>query len=312
MRTVVETIERLAPMKHTVLITGESGTGKELLARALHFGGPRANGPFIAVNCAALPSGLIESELFGSAKGAFTGAFKDRAGKIEAADGGTLFLDEVAELPMEVQPKLLRVLETLSVERVGENKLREVDLRLVAATNKDPEALVEKGEFREDLYYRLAVVPVKIPPLRSRPEDIGPLARYLVWSIAGDEAPELTDEAIAALSARPWPGNVRELANVLERTLALHEGGPITDESLFGTTQPLRAAPTRPSEGSPRVTLPAEGAALDDMVRDLLVQALERQRWNQSAAARLLKVPRHVLQYRMEKFGIVPPKAEKR
>jgi two-component system NtrC family response regulator len=310
MRQVAATIEKLARTDLTVFLLGESGTGKEVMARALHYDGPRADGPFVAVNCAALPRDLVESELFGSAKGAFTGAHKDRPGKFEAADGGTLFLDEAAELPIETQPKLLRALEERAFSRVGETALRRVDVRVVAAANRDPRTMVEEGRFREDLYFRLAVAPVYVPPLRERPEDVGPLARSFLRRLAGDEeAPELTEEAVAELMRRRWPGNVRELKNVIERAFALNEGGPIEAEHLqdAGWGPQPASPPAAPPAGGGGSRLPAEGAALDDLVRDILREALERTSWNQSAASRLLRVPRHILQYRMAKYGIRPP-----
>jgi DNA-binding NtrC family response regulator len=310
MRAVAATIAKLARTDLTVFLLGESGTGKEVMARALHYDGPRAEGPFVAVNCAALPRDLVESELFGSAKGAFTGAHRDRPGKFEAADGGTLFLDEAADLPIEAQPKLLRALEERAFERVGETTLRRVNVRVVAAANRDPRAMVEEGRFREDLYFRLAVAPVYVPPLRERPEDVGPLARAFLRRLAGDEeAPELTAEAIAELERRRWPGNVRELKNVIERAFALNEGGPIEAEHLQDAAWGLLPSATSP-EPPPAVggtRLPADGAPLDDLVRDILLEALTRTSWNQSAAARLLRIPRHILQYRMAKYGIRQP-----
>jgi two-component system NtrC family response regulator len=321
MRNVVQMIERLAGSDASVLLQGETGTGKDLLARALHFGGPRADGPFVALNCAALPAGLVESELFGHARGSFTGALRERAGKLESAHRGTLFLDEVGELPLETQPKLLRALEDRSFERVGEDRLRRVDVRVIAASNRDLAEMVRQGKLREDLYFRLAVVRVTVPPLRERVEDIGPLARYLMARLGGEDAPELTDEAVAMLEARTWPGNVRELANVLEATLALHEGGPVGPaelrlESSLGAPSaapaPIVASASEPAAPAPppvRSMLPPEGAPLDSLVRDILVEALNRKGWNQSAAARLLRIPRHVLQYRMAKYRIVPPSA---
>jgi two-component system NtrC family response regulator len=309
MRAVAATIAKLARTDLTVFLLGESGTGKEVMARALHYDGPRAEGPFVAVNCAALPRDLVESELFGSAKGAFTGAHRDRPGKFEAADGGTLFLDEAADLPLEAQPKLLRALEERAFERVGETTLRRVNVRVVAAANRDPRAMVEEGRFREDLYFRLAVAPVYVPPLRERPEDVGPLARAFLRRLASDEeAPELTAEAIAELERRRWPGNVRELKNVIERAFALNEGGPIEAEHLQDAAWgplPAATAPEPAPAGGTR--LPADGAPLDDLVRDILLEALTRTSWNQSAAARLLRIPRHILQYRMAKYGIRQP-----
>lgn len=310
MREVVETVEKLASTRLNVLITGESGTGKELLARALHHGSERADGPFVAINCAALPRDLVESELFGSAQGAFTGAHKDRPGKLEAAHGGTLFLDEVGELPLDVQPKLLRALEERAFERIGENKLRRVDLRLVAATNRNLQTMAAEGRFREDLYFRIAVAPIHVPPLRERIEDIVPLARFLVGRFAGADAPELGEDACLALVRQAWPGNVRQLANALERALALHGEGPIVAAEVAAGDRPIALPRAAPLEtGRSGVVLPSEGAPLDDMVRDLVTQALEKAAWNQTAAARLLRIPRHVLQYRMEKYGIEAPPA---
>lgn len=307
MRRLMAVIDKLALSGASVLLTGESGTGKDLLARALHFGGPRAAGPLVAVNCAALPAGLVESELFGHVKGAFTGASADRIGKLEAAHKGTLFLDEVAELPLDVQPKLLRALEERAFERVGDNRLRRVDVRVVAATNRDLKASVQQGRFRADLYFRLAVVPVGVPALRARPEDVPVLARHLLARFGGPEAPELTGAALDWLQARDWPGNVRELANLIECTLALHEGGPIDAEHL------RRHQDLASSAGITQAAVPSETwrvdapRSLDAVVRALLVEALERCGWNQSAAARALGVPRHVLQYRMMKYRIEAP-----
>jgi two-component system NtrC family response regulator len=307
MRRLMAIIDKLALSGASVLLTGESGTGKDLLARALHFGGPRAAGPLIAVNCAALPGGLVESELFGHVRGAFTGAAGDRIGKLEAAHKGTLFLDEVAELPLDVQPKLLRALEERAFERVGDNRVRRVDVRVVAATNRDLRALVSQERFREDLYFRLAVVPVNVPALRERREDVPALARHLLARFGGPEAPELTDAALDWLQAQSWPGNVRELANLIECTLALHEAGPIDADDLRRHRQMVTAAGL-PQEAEHSTDAAAPGAGtLDGAVRALLVEALERCGWNQSAAARALGVPRHVLQYRMVKYRIDAP-----
>ena len=203
MRRVVATVERLAQSDVTVLITGESGTGKDLVARALHFAGRRAAGPFVALSCAALPAGLVEAELFGHARGSFTGAVAERAGRLEAAHGGTLFLDEVGELPLEVQPKLLRALETRAFERVGENRVRQTDVRLVAATHRDLRQMVQEGRFREDLYFRLAVVPIHILPLRERPYDLAPLVRYLLTRISEEPLRDPIGRALTPVESTP-------------------------------------------------------------------------------------------------------------
>jgi DNA-binding NtrC family response regulator len=311
MQRVLRQVEMLARRDARVLLEGESGTGKELLARLLHSGGPRAGCPFIAVNCPALPASLAESELFGHAKGAFTGATADRPGKIEAADGGVLFLDEVSELPLELQPKLLRVLQEEAVERVGETRLRPVNVRVVAASNRNLLEMVRAGRFREDLYFRLAVVTVHVPPLRERPEDIEPLVRHFVRGFADLDGVPLNPEelvsqdALDALSRRTYRGNVRELANVVESALALQDGnGPLSAGDLEAEAPPPAGAVR---SDTVVVNLPPEGAPLDALVREILVQALEQRAWNQSAAARMLRIPRHVLQYRMTKYGIVPP-----
>ena len=241
-------LERVAPTGSTVLLTGESGTGKELFARALHALSHRASGPFVAVNCAAIPEQLVENELFGHEKGAFTGADRREAGRFERARGGTLFLDEVGELPLAVQGKVLRVLEERTFERVGGGGTQTADVRLVAATNRDLAAMVAAGQFRQDLYFRLDVFPVELPPLAERASDIPHLARHLVEEIAerhGTGAPQIEPEALDLLAGRPWPGNVRELANVLERAVILAEGGRISRADLATVVAPLEASGER-------------------------------------------------------------------
>ncbi len=299
MRAVVETLRRAAASTVTVLLTGESGTGKELAARAIRDWSARADKAWVVVNCGAIPRDLVESELFGHARGAFTGAARDREGKFEAANGGTLFLDEVGELEPGVQVKLLRVLQELTVERVGESTLRPVDVRIVAATNVDLEAAVAAGRLREDLYYRLSVLTVRLPPLRERAEDIPLLVQHLLRRIAPAEALTIEPRAMELLRRQEWRGNVRELSNVLERAVALR------------TSHVLTVADVGPREASGRrlVDLPVDGVALDDVVRDAVLQALSRSGWNRSQAARLLRVPRHILLYRMQKLGIGQPEA---
>ncbi|HVT61047.1 MAG TPA: sigma-54 dependent transcriptional regulator [Thermoanaerobaculia bacterium] len=235
LRAALRLLERVAPAESTVLLTGESGTGKEVFARALHALSARRGGPFVAVNCAAIPETLLENELFGHERGSFTGADRRQAGRFELAQGGTLLLDEIGELPLPLQGKVLRVLEERTFERVGGGKTLRADLRLVAATNRDPRAMVEEGRFRADLFFRLNVFPIELPPLRERASDVPLLARHLLAEIAGRhrrEAPRLTEEAADLLAAQPWPGNVRELANVLERAVILCEGPALRPAEL--------------------------------------------------------------------------------
>jgi DNA-binding NtrC family response regulator len=300
-RGILELVHRVASGDATVLITGESGTGKELVARALHFASPRRAAPFVVVNCGAIPRDLLESELFGHVRGAFTGAVRDKVGKFEQAEGGTLFLDEIGDLPLELQVKLLRAVQEHEIERVGEGKPRRVQARIVAATHRDLEALVAAGTFREDLYYRIAVIPLDLPPLRQRREDIPLLVRHFVRTFAPGEDVRITEAAMAALTRARWRGNVRELMNVCQRVVTLRRGNTIAVEDL-----PIGLAETA-EPGTDVVTLPAEGISLDVLVRMAVVQALERCGWNQTRAARLLRVPRHILLYRMEKYGISPP-----
>ncbi len=298
MRNVFDLVRRVAPTEASVLITGESGTGKELIARAIHQGGVRNKGPFVAINCAAIPANLLESELFGHARGSFTGAVRDHIGKFEQADGGTLFLDEVGEMPMELQPKLLRVLQEMEVEPLG-GKTRSVDVRIIAATNQDVETAIEEGSFREDLYYRLAVIPIELPPLRQRAEDIPLLVRHFLERYRSGKLLDISDDALACMTAYPWPGNVRELQNAVERLVVLGHGERIERHHLPAKLHTLTA--TRRSQV---VELPAEGYPLEEIEKEAVIQALERNGWNQTRAAAFLQVPRHTLIYRMEKYDI--------
>ncbi|HXT19255.1 MAG TPA: sigma-54 dependent transcriptional regulator, partial [Thermoanaerobaculia bacterium] len=244
LQSALRLLRRVAPTETTVLLLGESGTGKELFARALHALSPRKSGPFVAINCAAIPESLLENELFGHERGAFTGAHRREPGRFERARGGTLLLDEIGELPLPVQGKILRVIEERTYERVGSGEPQRADVRLVAATNRDVQAMVEAGELRSDLYFRLSVFPLELPPLRERPSDVVPLARHLLLRVAerhGLAAPELTPAAGELLAAQPWPGNVRQLANVLERAAILRPGGRLgaaeIEEALSGAEQ---------------------------------------------------------------------------
>ena len=303
MHQVLEIVRRAAPSDATVLLTGESGTGKELIARAIHHASDRRNAPFVAVNCAAIPAELLESELFGHVRGAFTGAVSDRAGKFERADGGTLFLDEVGELPANLQPKLLRALQEHEIEPVG-GRPKRIDARVVAATNRDLEAALASGAFREDLYYRLAVITVALPPLRARREDIPLLLRHFLAK-HGSADQEVAPAALQKLLDYDWPGNVRELENAVQRMIVLRRGDRFEVDDLPDKIRGLALAAT--PAGSGVVQLPADGYPLEVLEREVVLQALERNHWNQTRAAAFLRIPRHVLLYRMEKYGIQKP-----
>jgi DNA-binding NtrC family response regulator len=285
-----------------VLIGGETGTGKELIARAIHFAGPRRQGPFIELNCAALPAQLVEGELFGHERGAFTDAKERKIGLIEAADGGTLFLDEVGELDLALQAKLLRVLETRSVRRLGAVRERAVDVRVLAATNRPLRELAEKGQFRADLFYRLSIVTLDSPPLCQRGEDVLLLAQRFLEHHAGRygrPVPKLAASAKARLRAHSWPGNVRELRNLLEQLVVFHAGGEITGADL-----PLPGAARSDPAPDGAIVLPEGGLALEDLERSLAIQALERTGWNLTQAGRLLGLSRDAMRYRVEKHGL--------
>jgi two-component system NtrC family response regulator len=299
MAGVFSLVNKVADTEATILITGESGTGKELVARAIHEQSSRRGSRFIAINCAAIPRDLLESELFGHIKGAFTGAIKDQQGKFQQADGGTIFLDEVCDLPLEMQPKLLRVLQEKEILPVGSGRVQKIDVRIVAATNLDIDELVTTGRFREDLYYRLSVIPIHLPPLRQRPEDIPLLLRHFAARV-GCPHVVFAKETLKALSAYPWPGNVRELENLVTRMMILREGDTIGIEDL-----PKKIMTRQKHEGQMSVVnLPPEGYSLEQLEREVVIEALERNDWNKSAAAAFLKIPRHVLLYRLEKYGI--------
>ncbi len=306
MEKVFSIIRKVADTEASVLITGESGTGKELVARSIHNQSSRHNHPFIAVNCAAIPRDLLESELFGHVKGAFTGAIKDKTGKFALADGGTLFLDEVGELPLELQPKLLRALQEREVEPVGGTKPYKLDVRVVAATNLDIEKALVDATFREDLYYRLAVVPVHLPPLRERHEDVALLLRYFCGK-HGAKGVSFDRGALSALTSYRWPGNVRELENMVERLLIMRDGDTITIDDLpEKILTGISVSPASSNSGSV-INLPNEGYSLEQLEREVVVEALVRNDWNQTAAARFLRIPRHTLIYRMEKYEILQP-----
>jgi DNA-binding NtrC family response regulator len=310
MHEVFRTIRRVAASRVTVLIRGESGTGKELAARAIHELGPRREAPFVAVNCAGIPETLIESELFGHERGAFTDARERRTGRFEAASGGTLFLDEIGELAAPVQAKLLRALQERRIDRVGGSAPIEVDVRVLAATNRDLEKEVAAGRFRADLYYRINVVALELPPLRERRDDVRLLALHFLERAraeAGRGPTRIAPRALAALERFPWPGNARELANAIERAVALSESDVLELADLppaiarAGRVEELR-------EGVRSGELGIEAAAAD-FERDLLVEALERCAWNQTRAAEQLRITRRALKLKMDRYAIEPPES---
>lgn len=306
MERVFEVVRKVADTDASILITGESGTGKELVARSIHSISSRRSEPFIAINCAAIPRELLESELFGHIKGAFTGAIKDKVGKFQLADGGTLFLDEVGELPLDLQPKLLRALQERVIEPVGGTKPLKLDVRVVAATNLDIEKALAETTFREDLYYRLAVIPIHLPSLRERRDDIALLLRYFCGKHGAGSVVFDTD-AQAALNSYRWPGNVRELENLVERLLIMRSSDTITIDDLPGKIRNGLTVSGASLNSGKVFTLPDEGYSLEQLEREVVVDALERCAWNQTGAAKFLRIPRHTLIYRMEKYGIVPP-----
>jgi two-component system response regulator AtoC len=319
MHAIYDVIAKVADTPTTVLITGESGTGKELVAKALHEGSSRAGGPFIKINCAAIPKTLMESELFGYEKGAFTGATNSKPGRFELADGGTLFLDEIGEIPVEMQVKLLRAIQESEFERVGGIKTLKVDVRLITATNRDLEQEIARGNFREDLYYRLNVVPLQVPPLRRRRGDIPLLVTHVIKKFNERLKKSVTgidEDALAALEAHPWPGNIRELENVLERTILFCQGDRIGRADLprelgGGQAEPEpSASPSAPM--SPEDSDGAAAGSLKEMVRaetsrverELIAKALDETSGNVTQAAKLLKISRKSLQMKMKEFGL--------
>ena len=299
MQEIFATIERVAPTRATVLIAGESGTGKDLIARAIHHRSPRRDRPFVKINCAALPENLMESELFGYEKGAFTGAVTSKPGKFEQADTGTVFLDEIGDVPPSIQVKLLRVLQEREFERLGSNKTRRIDVRVLAATNADLRAALESGEFREDLYYRLNVVPINVPPLRERKEDIPALVEHFIRKHReelGTSVESISEEALDLLMRYHWPGNVRELENVIERSLVLCSGDRLE-------ARDIRLDADRKAAPAAGDFLPP-GKTLQEHERDLIRKALEIAKGNKSRAARLLGLTRNALRYRLSQMGL--------
>lgn len=303
MQEVFGMVLRAAPTRATVLLAGESGVGKDMIARAIHYHSPRKDKPFIKINCTAIPENLMESELFGYEKGAFTGANLTKPGKFEQADTGTVFLDEIGDVPLGIQVKLLRILQEREFERLGSNKTRHIDVRVVAATNVDLRRALEEGTFREDLYYRLNVLPINIPSLRERREDIPYLADHFIRKHAADlGTPELamSEEAASKLMAYHWPGNVRELENVIERSLVLATGGRLEAADIR-----LDMAPrSRVTAGSNEAIFLPEGMTLDQYEESIIREAMKRAQGNKSQAARLLGLTRNALRYRLGQMGM--------
>lgn len=299
---VLDMASRAAQATSTVLIHGETGTGKELLAKAIHFNSRRKGKSFVTINCGAIPKDLLESELFGHVRGAFTGALANKRGKVELADGGTLFLDEVGELPLELQVKLLRLIQQGEIEKLGVPGVTNVDVRMIAATHRNLQALAEDGAFREDLYYRLAVIPLELPPLRERADDIPGLVQHFFLKAKekqGRSELVLRPSLLPYFGAHRWPGNVRELENVIERVVVLSRGPDITPQDL-----PEFLRRERPAAEEFHFDLPPQGISLEGIEKELIVRALEKFDWNQTHAARYLDISRKTLIYRMEKFGL--------
>jgi DNA-binding NtrC family response regulator len=295
MQEIFATIVRVAPTRATVLLAGESGVGKDMIARAIHQHSPRKDRPFVKINCTAIPENLMESELFGYEKGAFTGANISKPGKFEQANTGTVMLDEIGDVPASVQVKLLRILQEREFERLGSNKTQQTDVRVIAATNVDLRAALEQGTFREDLYYRLNVVPMNIPPLRERKEDIPYLVDHFVKKFGG----EISEGALERLVSYHWPGNVRELENVIERSILLAKGPRVEADDIKIESGIGRARPAFSAEAF----LP-EGMTLDQYEQSIIREALKRANGNKSQAARLLGLTRNALRYRLTQMGI--------
>ncbi|SMP71619.1 sigma-54-dependent transcriptional regulator [Anoxynatronum buryatiense] len=306
MKELMAMVERVAATPATILIQGESGTGKEIIAHLVHHNSPRRDKPFIKVNCGAIPETLIESELFGHEKGAFTGAVSRKIGKFERARGGTILLDEIGELSLSMQVKLLRVVQDKEIERVGGSETVSVDARVVAATNRQLKKMTEEGTFREDLYYRLNVIPLHIPPLRDRKEDIPGFVHHFMKAFCsemGRKLMTLSPKAMAQLVNHPWKGNVRELENYIERLVILSPTDDVQEVDLPtpGTTGTSGTSDTKKDSG---IQLPEEGISLDELEKNLILQALEKTGNNQTKSAQLLGISRHTLMYRMDKHGI--------
>src|SRR6478735_8822709 len=311
LQSVLAVVKKVAKSNTTCLIRGETGTGKELIAGAIHHNSLRAGRNFVKVNCAALQENLLESELFGHEKGAFTGADKQRVGRFEQADGGTLFLDEIGDMSANTQAKILRVLQEHEFERLGGTRTLKVDVRLIAATNRDLPTMVEAGTFREDLYYRLNVVTIEMPPLRERKEDIASLANFFIRRFAGELKKKIQGvepDALKLLTRYHWPGNIRELENAIERAMLLAEGTHIANDDLrLGET----ASVTSPREGTSIVKIPPTGIPLEEVERLALIEALKISNWVQKDAAELLAISPRVMNYKIKTLGIEFPRGRR-
>jgi two-component system NtrC family response regulator len=304
MQRVIDQATQLARVDTTVLITGESGTGKEILAKAIHYNSPRSGRPFIVINCGAIPDTLLESELFGYRKGAFTGATTNKTGKFEAADEGTVFLDEIGELQAQLQAKVLRVVQENEIDVIGENKPRKVDVRIIAATNRDLRQMAIDGQFRQDLFYRLSVAPLHLPPLRERKEDIPLLIRSFTDRICkrfGRPSVSIGNPILRKLEMYAWPGNVRELENVIERLIVFSRDNTANMDDL-----PEEVLQPQLTIGKALLRVPPEGLSMAELEKELVIEALQRNQWNQTRAAAFLRISRNVLVYRMQKYRLGP------
>ena len=298
MKRIYDMVARVAKSDSTVLLQGESGTGKELIARAIHFNSSRAKKPFITVNCSAIPETLMESELFGHVKGAFTGAVKDRIGKFEAAEAGTIFLDEIGDIRKDLQVKLLRVLQEKSIDKVGSTQDINVDVRVIAATNILLETAIEKGRFREDLFYRISVIPILLPPLRERKDDIPLLVQHFMAKHDGKDC-KILPEVLDVLNHYDWPGNVRELENIIERTIVLKKEDNVISPEDIPDHIKIKQLRSQMS-----LEIPDEGVKLEEIEKALIINALNKAEQNQTRAAELLNISRQTLIYRMQKYDI--------
>ena len=307
MQQLREMITRVARSQAPVHISGESGTGKELVAKLIHQSGPRRDEPFVPVNCGAIPTELMESELFGHKRGSFTGAVSDKKGLIQSAEGGSLFLDEIADLPLHMQVKLLRVIQEKSVRPIGEQQETGIDVRILSATHKNLAQLVAEGKFREDLYYRVNVIELRVPALRERPEDVPELAEAVLRRLGRRmkiPVPVLGKEALAALESYSFPGNVRELENILERAITLSTGGEVGIGDIQLRSTPAVASGASPVSGTAAEGVSGLGNQLEDIEREAIVKALEQTRYNKTAAAKRLGMSFRALRYRIKKLGI--------